>query len=196
MLNIKFIESVMKLFKIATTIIALSTATAAYANTDYSGHRVGLGFTSSEVDHLDSDYSNSDLGNGLKLEYGYDINRIVGVNISMDTSKDDENYGYGYGYDSKVSTLKIDSDIGYAFLLDGFNIKPYGAIGIARVEEKLTLKEPGGNINLKNTETSLLLGTGVRANFDFGLYSDLRFNFIMMDDYDIDQLSITFGYKF
>ncbi|WP_286295725.1 porin family protein [Vibrio apostichopi] len=186
----------MKLFKIATTIIALSTATAAYANTDYSGHRVGLGFTSSEVDHLDSDYSNSDLGNGLKLEYGYDINRIVGVNISMDTSKDDENYGYGYGYDSKVSTLKIDSDIGYAFLLDGFNIKPYGAIGIARVEEKLTLKEPGGNINLKNTETSLLLGTGVRANFDFGLYSDLRFNFIMMDDYDIDQLSITFGYKF
>ncbi|MCG9546206.1 porin family protein [Vibrio sp. Isolate33] len=185
----------MKLFKTAATIIALSTTTAAYANTDYSGHRVGLGFTSSEVDHLDSDYSNSDLGNGLKLEYGYDINRIVGVNISMDTSKDDESY-YGYGYDSKVSTFKIDSDIGYAFLLNGFSIKPYGAIGVARVEEKLTLKEPGGSITLKDKETSLLLGTGVRANFDFGLYSDLRFNFIMMDDYDIDQLSITFGYKF
>ena len=34
------------------------------------------------------------------------------------------------------------------------------------------------------------------AYFDFGLYTDLRFNFIMMDDYDIDQLSFTVGYKF
>ena len=185
----------MKLLKTVTTIIALSTATAAYANTDYSGHRIGMGFVSSEVDHLDSNYTKSDLGNGLKFEYGYDINRIFGVNVAMDTSKDDESY-HGYGYDSKVSTFKIDSDIGYAFLLDGFNIKPYGAIGIARVEEKLTLKEPGDSISLKNKETSLLLGTGVRANFDFGLYTDLRFNFIMMDDYDIDQLSLTVGYKF
>ena len=185
----------MKLLKTVTTVIALSTATAAIANTDYSGHRIGLGFTASEIDHLNSDYSNSDLGNGLKIEYGYDINRIVGVNISIDTSKDDESY-YGLSYDSKVSTFKIDSDIGYAFLLDGFSIKPYGAIGVARVEEKLTLKEPGDSITLKDKENSLLLGTGVRANFDFGLYSDLRFNFIMMDDYDIDQFSITFGYKF
>lgn len=185
----------MKLLKTIATIIALSTATVAIANTDYSGHRVGIGFTSSEIDHLNSDYSNSDLGNGLKLEYGYDINRIVGVNISMDTSKNDESY-HGYGYDSKVSTFKIDSDIGYAFLLDGFSIKPYGTIGVARVEKKLTLKEPGDSITLKDKETSLLLGTGVRANFDFGLYSDLRFNFIMMDDHDVDQLSITFGYKF
>ena len=184
----------MKLLKFSTIIIALSTTTA-IANTDYSGHRVGLGFTSSEIDHLNSNYSNSDLGNGLKLEYGYDINRIVGVNISIDTSKDDESY-YGLSYDSKVSTFKIDSDIGYAFLLDGFNIKPYGTIGVARVEQKLTFKEPGDSITLKDKETSLLLGTGVRANFDFGLYSDLRFNFIMMDDHDIDQLSITFGYKF
>lgn len=185
----------MKLSKLAATIIALSTTTAAYANTDYSGQRVGLGFTSSEVDHLDSDYSNSDLGNGLKLEYGYDINRIIGVNISMDTSKDDNNTN-GFGYDSKVSAFKVDADIGYAFLLDGFNVKPYGAIGVARVEEELTLIAPGERLTFKNKETSLLLGTGVRANFDFGLYSDLRFNFIMMDDYDIDQLSITFGYKF
>ncbi len=185
----------MKLLKTVATIIALSTATAAIANTDYSGHRVGLGFTSSEIDHLNSDFSNSDLGNGLKLEYGYDINRIVGVNISVDTSKYDENY-WGIGYESKVSAFKVDSDIGYAFLLDGFSIKPYGAVGIAHVENKQTIKDPSGSMTLKDKETSLLLGTGVRANFDFGLYSDLRFNFIMMDDYDIDQLSITFGYKF
>jgi opacity protein-like surface antigen len=117
------------------------------------------------------------------------------VNISSDTSKDDENYE-GYGYETKVSTIKIDTDIGYAFFLNGFDIKPYGAIGLARVEEKLTLSTPNESRSIKDNNTSLLLGTGVRANLDFGLYTDLRFNFIMMDDYDIDQLSFTVGYKF
>ncbi|MEC7308143.1 porin family protein [Vibrio sp. BS-M-Sm-2] len=185
----------MKMLTKTLTLIAVASTSSAFAQQDFSGHRIGLGVTSSEIDNLDSNDSNSDLGNGLKLEYGYDINRIIGVNIAMDTSKDDESYA-GYGYDSKVSTFKLDSDIGYAFFLDGFSIKPYGAIGLARVEDKLTLKEPGNSMTLKNTETSLLLGTGVRANFDFGLYSDLRFNFIMMDDYDIEQLSLTVGYKF
>lgn len=185
----------MKLLTTALTVIAITSASSAYAQKDYSGHRIGFGIVSSEVDHLDSNFSRSDLGNGLKLEYGYDINRIFGVNISSDTSKEDENFE-GYGYETKVSTFKIDTDIGYAFFLNGFDVKPYGAIGFARVEEKITLNTPDGSASIKDNNTSLLLGTGVRANFDFGLYTDLRFNFIMMDDYDIDQLSFTAGYKF
>ncbi|WP_192890010.1 porin family protein [Vibrio bathopelagicus] len=181
----------MKLFTKMVALISITAASSAYAQKDYSGHRIGFGIVSSEVDHLDSDFSRSDLGSGLKLEYGYDINRIFGINISSDTSKDDNNFE-GFEYETKVSTIKVDSDIGYAFFLNKFDIKPYGAIGLARVEEKITVHSG----SIKSNSTSLLLGTGVRANFNFGLYSDLRFNFIMMDDYDIDQLSLTVGYKF
>ncbi|MDK9736207.1 outer membrane beta-barrel protein [Vibrio sp. D404a] len=179
--------------------IALTTAffsTASFAVQDaFSGHRIGAGFSSAQIDYVYTDGHSADLGSGLKLEYGYDLNRIFGFNVSMDYVTDDYKL-LNYDYESKVTTIKLDSDIGYTFDLDGFNLKPYGAIGLARIIDKQTVSDSQGSYTISRNDTSILMGAGVRANFDFGLYSDLRFNFMMLDDYDIDQLSITFGYKF
>ncbi|MDK9759266.1 outer membrane beta-barrel protein [Vibrio sp. D173a] len=179
--------------------IALTTAlfsTASFAVQDaFSGHRIGAGFSSAQIDYVYTDGYSGDLGSGLKLEYGYDLNRIFGFNVSMDYVTDDYKV-LNYDYESKVTTIKLDSDIGYTFDLDGFNLKPYGAIGLARIIDKQTVSDSQGSYTISRNDTSVLMGTGVRANFDFGLYSDLRFNFMMLDNYDIDQLLITFGYKF
>lgn len=188
-------ESVMKIVQtIALTTALLSTASFA-AQDAFSGHRVGAGFSTAEIDYVYSGYPNADLGSGLKLEYGYDLNRIFGFNASMDYITDDYSFS-SIKYESKVTTIKLDSDIGYTFDLDGFNLKPYGAIGLARIIDKQTISDAQDSYTISRNDTSILMGAGVRAHFDFGLYSDLRFNFMMLDDYDIDQLSITFGYKF
>ncbi|MEF1227635.1 porin family protein [Vibrio fortis] len=185
----------MKLLKpIALSITLISTSTFA-AQDAFSGHRVGAGFSSAQIDYVYSGYPNADLGSGIKLEYGYDLNRIFGFNASMDYITDDDSFS-SIKYESKVTTVKLDSDIGYTFDLDGFNLKPYGAIGLARIIDKQTISDSQDSYTISRKDTSILMGAGVRAHFDFGLYSDLRFNFMMLDDYDIDQLSITFGYKF
>ncbi|MEH6454100.1 MAG: outer membrane beta-barrel protein [Psychromonas sp.] len=45
-------------------------------------------------------------------------------------------------------------------------------------------------------ETSVVVGFGARLNLDLGLYADLRFDYMVIDDIDTDQASFTLGYKF
>lgn len=188
MLNICFIESVMKLL---AAIIALTSVSTAFAQDNYQGHRLGLGVSTGEYEEVSSDYHSTDLGFGLKVEYGYDFNRIIGLNVSYETNSEKDNF-MGASIKSEVSTLTMDADIGYAFFLNGFNIKPYGAIGLGYVTDKVTVE----SISIKETETSLLVGTGVRADFSNGLYTDLRYQVVILDHYDLNQTSITVGYKF
>ncbi|WP_394250553.1 porin family protein [Vibrio profundi] len=185
----------MKLFKSIATVITITAATTALAQPHYQGHRVGVGVSTGYQEHYLSSYPSSDIGSGLKLEYGYDINRIVGFNLSFEKNADEITLNNNK-YETDLSALKVDADIGYTFKLQELSLKPYGAIGFAHIKDKLTVTSSGGSSSISATDTSILSGIGLRANFDFGLYTDLRFNYMMIDDYDLNQTSLTVGYKF
>lgn len=76
-----------------TTLISASLLSVpALANSFENQHRVGLGYSKTQVTDWISD-DTVDWGNGIKLEYGYEFNRIVGINVSYATNSDDENVG-------------------------------------------------------------------------------------------------------
>lgn len=156
------------------------------------GHRVGIGFNKTSIEQVSSpsiDYSTS----GFKLEYGYEFNHIVGVNISYNKGSGD----FLPSIDSDNSTFKIDTDIGYTFNLDGFSVKPYGVIGLAIFDEKRSVA--GENL-ISWDDSTLFIGTGVRGTFNENFYADLRADFINLEnnnvDIFVDQFSFTVGYKF
>ncbi|MDD9174450.1 porin family protein [Aliivibrio finisterrensis] len=167
-----------------TLALTPSVSASIFDDNEFSGHRVGGGY--SNTDMIFNNHS-LDYGDGIKLEYGYDINQIFGLNASYQN-----NNGSKYGVDLNSSALKVDSDIGYTFQLEGWSIKPYGAVGLARVNAK----ESFGSDNYSYKEMSLMGGMGARANFDMGLYTDLRYDFFNVDNQDVDQLSLTVGYRF
>lgn len=179
-----------KILSIATasTILFSSSIFAEMHAKDFQGHRVGVGYSSTDW----NDGSDSvDLGSGFKLEYGYDFNHIVGVNVSYETNQDDESQ-YGLKAEVEGSTFKVSTDLGYAFGFDGFSVKPYGTLGLARDTQKLTLSFAGSSESDKSSDTSVLLGLGARAQLDMGIYTDIRFEATS----ELDQFSWTFGYKF
>ncbi|GEK14240.1 porin family protein [Aliivibrio fischeri] len=167
-----------------TLALTPSVSASIFEDNEFSGHRIGGGYSNTE---LVFDNRGADWGDGIKLEYGYDINQIFGINASYQN-----NNGSKYGVDLDGSTLKIDSDIGYTFKFEEWSVKPYGAVGLARVNEKLSYD--GHSDTFK--EISLMGGMGVRANLNMGLYTDLRYDFFNVDNQDQDQLSLTVGYRF
>ncbi|USD40567.1 porin family protein [Vibrio sp. SCSIO 43135] len=176
---------------IATSLLSATTL----ANSFESQHRVGLGYTKTSVDFLEASAS-GDWGNGLKLEYGYEVNRIVGLNVSYGKNKDSATDGVNT-FKLDGSTFKLDTDIGYKFILDSFNVKPYAAIGIARYNEEVSIEQ----IGYKWNENSLILGFGVRGEIGRHIYSDIRFDYAGFDgdlwgNADFDQFSWTVGYLF
>ncbi|MGF1764798.1 porin family protein [Aliivibrio kagoshimensis] len=169
----------------------------ALADDDYQGHRIGAGFSTTAV-YLDTLFTNDwyDYGSGFKVEYGYDINRIFGINLSYETNKDAVSIS-NLSSSMDGTTFKINSDIGYAFLLNGWAIKPYGSVGLVSYKEEGRVS-CGSNcsINSKYSDNTLSLGAGVRAHLDSGLYADFRNDFFVTDNEDIAQLSLTLGYRF
>jgi opacity protein-like surface antigen len=129
------------------------------------------------------------IGGGVKLEYGYELNHIVGFNLSY------QGFGESWsGVNVDGSVFKADTDIGYAFDLQQFSIKPYVAVGVAAVNEKWTVDGWSGEDDL--SDTSFLFGFGARTTFMHNFYADLRFDYLMTEYSDLDQFSLSVGYKF
>lgn len=152
-----------------------------------NGHRVGIGFSTTH-DVTDEDLK---LGTGVKLEYGYEFNDILGINVSYAGYSDSES-SYGLSLDVDGSTVKLDTDIGYTFHFNNFTLKPYGAIGVVRHTEEWTFlgqKE-------KYDDTTVFIGVGARATIKDHYYTDIRFEGFATDYSDYSQFSMTFGYRF
>ncbi|CZF79648.1 hypothetical protein GCE9029_01580 [Grimontia celer] len=185
----------MKKAVLASTIFLLPFA--AFAN-DYSGHRVGIGYVETEIENTVG--SRVDWGTGFKLEYGYDINKIFGVNFSYNNTSDSVNLQHQgqtiLGADQKRHTFKLDTDIGYTFDVRGFLIKPYGAIGIASYTENQDINvADNSSMSHSFSDTAVYFGGGVRASLPQGLYADIRADFLADDDMT-DQVSLSIGYRF
>jgi opacity protein-like surface antigen len=182
--------------KLTLTTLAAATlfSSLALAN-PLEGHRVGLGFSDTAISDWERDVSIG-WGSGIRLEYGYEFNRIVGVNLSYSENNDSVKVDNSR-YDINGSTFQLDADIGYKFMLDGFSIKPYGIIGLARHDETHKIKLGDSHQGKASwNDTSLVAGLGARAEFGSHIYTDVRFDIAAYDDADIDQFSWTIGYKF
>ncbi|WP_117235330.1 porin family protein [Vibrio maerlii] len=178
-----------------TTLISASLLSVpALANNFDSQHRVGIGYSKTQVADWLSD-STVDWGNGIKLEYGYEFNHIVGINVAYATNSDDETVD-GLKADIDGSKFQVDADIGYKFDLDGFSIKPYGLIGLARHSEDISLIFAGDKETVSFNDTSIIVGIGGRAEFGRHVYTDMRFEFASYDGADYDTFSWTVGYRF
>ncbi|WP_231892567.1 MULTISPECIES: porin family protein [unclassified Vibrio] len=160
---------------------------AAVIKQEANGHRIGVGFaTTKDVTHDDLS-----LGNGLKLEYGYEFNNIIGVNFSYSGFSDSYSE-QGITLKVEGSTFKLDTDIGYTFHFDRFSIKPYGAIGVVKLNEEWNLYGEKDDFD----DTTLFLGVGARATLDQHYYADMRIEGFSTDYADYGQFSLTFGYRF
>ncbi|GAM76860.1 hypothetical protein JCM19241_5756 [Vibrio ishigakensis] len=149
------------------------------------GHRIGIGFSST----TDVTIDDIDLGKGVKLEYGYEFNSIVGINLSYAGFSED---ALGGLIKVEGSTLKLDTDLGYTFHFDDFAIKPYGAIGVVRLDEEFT----GFGEKESYDDTTIFVGIGARATLFEHYYTDIRFEVFASEFSDYDQFSMTFGYRF
>ncbi|GEM78301.1 porin family protein [Vibrio superstes] len=149
------------------------------------GHRIGVGFSKT----TDVTFDDVDLGTGIKLEYGYEFNNIVGINVSYAGFSDD---AYSGAIKVDGSTFKVDTDLGYTFHFEQFSIKPYGAIGLVRLDEEWTLFGSKDSYD----ETTVFVGIGARATILNHYYTDMRFEGFATDYSDYAQFSMTFGYRF
>ncbi len=172
---------------VLTTLLSTSLlALPALADNNSGQHRAGIGFNKVTVSGYLTNSQNH--GDGLKLEYGYEFNHIVGMTVQYAKNKDSN-------YLAKIdgTKLQVDTDIGYKFFHAGMGIKPYFLVGFARHTEDQTLFYTG-----KTTykDTSIVGGLGVRADFSRHFYSDMRFDIASYDHTDYDTFSWTFGYRF
>ncbi len=180
---------IMKLALKTLLVTSLLSSTTLYANA-FDGHRVGIGFNSTSIEDITfgSDYSTS----GLTLGYGYDINGIVGVNLSLNKGSGNDSI-----FDSDTTTFKLDADIGYTFYMQNASIKPYGVVGFATFKEEVSVV---GHDLGDWKDSTLFFGVGTRAVFNQHFYTDLRLDFMNLKDgeHDVfaDQFSFTVGYKF
>lgn len=165
--------------------VALLNVSAEEVKESYDGHRIGAGYANTVF--VDTNNNDHYYGNGIKIEYGYDINRVVGLNAGYSI-----NDGFERGVEWKGRTFALSTDLGYAMDFGSWNLKPYGVIGLANYDESWTNSRSSGSYN----NTALQVGFGARFQWNQGLYIDLR-SVGMADQYDaIGQGTVTAGYRF
>ena len=158
-------------FTVFALAIALSTQVSA---NDEKRHRLGVGYSSTDAEVMGINFG---YGDGIKLEYGYDINRYIGIHVSYE--QNDEGILSG-------DTLKLGGDIGYTFYHEEFSIKPFISGGAYLYDENFY------------DDSGAYWGFGARATYK-NFYADVRQDYFDMEDQnigvDIEQFSFTIGFK-
>jgi len=172
-------------------LVALFSAASVSAD-DFSGSRVGLGISQTDLTVEDDGYeiADGDYGDGFKLEYGYDFNRIVGLGISYETNDDKVD-----GVKLEGETIKVGADIGYAFPIQDAFLKPYGKVGIAFYSQELSFNSDKYEYN----DNSVFAGLGLRFQYSH-FYADMNVDYFVLEemgaDLEFTQAALTAGYKF
>lgn len=182
--------------------IFLSLLTASLLSTSFLTHalsfslnnnfkpsaRIGIGYSDTNVE----DFINQDLdyGSGIKIEAGYDINRVFGVHTSLEWNEGSEGFVTIEGV-----TWKVGGDIGYQFDAGKMlQVKPYAMLGVANYSQETHALFTKASFD----STDLYTGFGVRATSKQGLYAAVEYSYTPEVNTHIDmyQLSVTIGMKF
>jgi hypothetical protein len=169
-----------------SALIAVFSAASACANIseeDYSGFRAGLGYSQTSID---TDGGDAD-GKGFKAEVGYDLNRIIGFDVSYETANDTLQ-NIANDADIEGATVKAGADIGYAFYSKKVFFKPYAKVGFVSYSED------------NYDGSSAFAGLGVRYQYSH-VYVDLNADAFFLDadnddNYKFVQGAFIVGYKF
>ncbi|EDL51555.1 hypothetical protein VSAK1_09308 [Vibrio mediterranei AK1] len=190
---------------------------------DYTGLRIGAGSTSgysvaTDVVTLDgsspqAETFHTDLGNNLKVEMGYDFNRVFAVNASYtNINGNGTHYGlsggnssYQLSNDFTSHKFMLEAELGYAFAVENFDIKPYVALGLAyqslsdyaRIDSSLDNSDIYTSDGDRQNKTGATAAIGVRVNTPLGIYIDGRAGQSnMFNKMDENTTTVTVGYKF
>ncbi|MGF1718880.1 porin family protein [Vibrio kyushuensis] len=147
----------------AVTLIALLVSGGAMADIrdETSGVYVQGGVAGMNVE---SPKLNDQKVNGGALTVGYDINKIVGVSLSVQGASDEDIKSANL--DGSMNTQKIDvgasqigTDIGYTFSMsNSITLKPYVSAGVGATKLERNLS---GNTETQKTE-ALFAGVGAK----------------------------------
>ncbi|WP_261856980.1 porin family protein [Photobacterium sanguinicancri] len=180
------------------TLIALSTlflSNAVLAD-DYAGHRLGAGYQGGKLS-LDSSAKQSTKlsdSESAKIEYGYDFNRIFSLNAGGTVGRGHSELS-GEKEKFNKSSLFAEAELGYAFEVGNFDIKPYAALGVSANFDDIKLDKADGK---NHTAAGVHAAVGARLNTPVGVYVDGRVQNGKVKDRHIEETqgTITVGYKF
>ncbi len=152
-----------------------------------------IGFKSSEIEGVDYEF---DYGEGYKIELGYDINPAFGFGASYET-----NSGTIFEVvDVDTSTIKLGVDVGYAFSIHSFHVKPYAKFGY-----KFYLDDTSNASTEEYNSDDFYYGAGLRLQYR-AIYADATIDRFSSDftnddesmdlEYNYTQMGLTVGYKF
>ncbi len=155
--------------------------------------KANVGFKSSAFENVDYEF---DYGEGYKIELGYDINPAFGIGASYET-----NSGTVFDVvDVDTSTFKLNVDVGYAFSISSFYVKPYAKFGY-----KFYMDDTANAPTEEYDSDDFFYGAGLRVQYR-AIYADVtidRFSTDFTDEeqsadleYNYTQMGLTVGYKF
>ncbi|MGF1703480.1 porin family protein [Photobacterium makurazakiensis] len=164
----------MKKKNFAIVAFAIALSSQVHAN-DENHHRLGVGYSSTDAEVKGVSFG---YGDGIKLEYGYDLNSYFGVHISYEQNNESILSG---------ETMKFGGDLGYTFYGENVSIKPFISAGFYLYDENFY------------DDAGIYFGVGARATYR-NFYADVRQEIFDMEDQgvdvDIEQFSFTVGLKF
>ncbi|MGB5445634.1 MAG: outer membrane beta-barrel protein [Psychromonas sp.] len=168
-----------------------SVSATAMTEDDFAGPRIGIGYSLISLDAVADNDSVSSFdadSKGVKLELGYDLNRIIGFDASYETVNDSLSNINNNSDFFDTSIIKVGTDIGYAFYSQNVFFKPYAKVGFVSLSSD------------DLDENAVFAGIGLRYQFN-NLYADLSGDGFFLDGEDYDyykyiQTSLTIGYKF
>lgn len=184
------------LFLCSSLLLATSFSTSVIAD-DFSGWRVGGGYSKSSLDITVSGFSGSvideGLGDGFRVEAGYDFNPFIGLSVSYDGNLDKWD-----GVDVGSSAIKVSADVGVTFPVSSAYLKPYFKLGYVHYKWSTPYVE--------YDDGDTVAGLGLRLEYS-QFYTDLGVDFYTLNLYDfgssgstfdwsITQTALTLGYKF
>lgn len=169
-------------------VLSALVSTSAFSE-EFVGSRVGVGYSQTDIEASFEGLSTPsiDFGSGFKLEYGYDLNQIVGLNVSYEQNADTLDIE-GDKVDLDGSTSKLSTDLGYAFPIESAFLKPYVKLGYQFYSE-----DTGFDDN------SYFYGLGLRFHYS-NFYADVSLDKFEQTQFTVDieytQTAFTIGYKF
>jgi hypothetical protein len=127
---------------------------------------------------------------GVKIEAGYDFNRVIGLDVSYETANETLN-NMTNDRDIEGSAIKAGADVGYAFYSRKAFLKPYAKIGFVSFSED------------DYDASSVFAGLGLRYQYGH-YYMDLAADGYFLDNdenaaldyYQFVYAAFTVGYKF
>jgi hypothetical protein len=161
--------------------------------TDFSGARIGLGYSQTEllIEQNEQDLFDGDYGQGIKLELANDFNRYLGISAAYIG-----NQGSVESSDIEGVSKRLGFDLGYLFSVQSASIKPYAQLGYQSYKEE---SGSGFDKSQRVREYSAFYGAGLRFYYQH-FYSDLSVSYFNFEefsaDYQFQQVALSLGYKF